>query len=68
MNTCASGSRPPFGWAARVRLGVLSVAGAVLVTVEDNGIGIANEAVDRVFEPFWRGDPARTPTEGPVSA
>jgi two-component system sensor histidine kinase BaeS len=52
---------PPGG---RVRIGVRSGAGALLVTVEDTGIGIANEAVDRVFEPFWRGDPARTPAEG----
>jgi len=30
------------------------------VTVTDTGEGIAARPVDRVFEPFWRGDAART--------
>jgi signal transduction histidine kinase len=30
------------------------------VVVEDTGEGIPPEALLRVFEPFWRGDPART--------
>jgi len=33
------------------------------VAVEDTGEGIDAEAVERVFEPFWRGDAARA-TEG----
>jgi signal transduction histidine kinase len=37
-------------------------AGLELV-VEDTGEGIAPAALDQVFEPFWRGDPARS-TEG----
>ena len=39
-------------------------AGAEIeVAVEDTGEGIDAEAVERVFEPFWRGDAARA-TEG----
>lgn len=35
------------------------------VAVEDTGEGIPLDAIDRVFEPFWRGDPARsTPGSG----
>jgi signal transduction histidine kinase len=34
-------------------------AGSVRLTVEDSGAGIPPDSVDRVFEPFWRGDAAR---------
>jgi signal transduction histidine kinase len=34
-------------------------AGSVRLTVEDSGAGIPPDAVDRVFQPFWRGDAAR---------
>jgi signal transduction histidine kinase len=30
------------------------------VVVEDSGEGIEREALQRVFDPFWRADPART--------
>lgn len=30
------------------------------VSVADSGEGIEPESIDRVFEPFWRGDSART--------
>jgi signal transduction histidine kinase len=30
------------------------------LTVEDQGDGIPAEAIDRVFDPFWSGDPARS--------
>ncbi len=36
----------------------------VLVIVEDSGEGLAPEAADRMFERFWRGDPARTSGDG----
>ena len=28
--------------------------------VADDGEGIDPEALDRIFDPFWRGDPARS--------
>jgi two-component system OmpR family sensor kinase len=30
------------------------------VVVSDDGEGIDPEALDRIFDPFWRGDPARS--------
>jgi signal transduction histidine kinase len=30
------------------------------VVVVDDGEGIDPDALDRIFEPFWRGDPARS--------
>jgi signal transduction histidine kinase len=32
----------------------------VLISVEDTGDGLGDEAVTRMFDRFWRGDPART--------
>ena len=32
---------------------------AIELAVEDSGDGIDADAVERVFEPFWRGDTAR---------
>jgi signal transduction histidine kinase len=52
---------PPGG---RITVSVTAGAGSVLVSVEDTGVGIAPEVSDRVFEPFWRGDAARTPASG----
>jgi two-component system, OmpR family, sensor histidine kinase SaeS len=38
--------------------------GAVRVTVEDEGQGLSGEALQRMFERFWRGDPARGTSAG----
>ncbi len=37
-------------------------ARAIELAVEDSGEGIVADPVDRVFEPFWRGDESRTET------
>jgi signal transduction histidine kinase len=34
-------------------------AGALRLTVSDDGEGIPKEALERIFDPFWRGDAAR---------
>jgi two-component system sensor histidine kinase BaeS len=52
---------PPGG---RICVAVGGGAGAVFVSVEDTGIGIAPEVADRVFEPFWRADEARSSVSG----
>jgi signal transduction histidine kinase len=36
----------------------------VRVTVEDTGEGIPDDSLRRVFDRFWRGDPARTREKG----
>jgi signal transduction histidine kinase len=42
-----------------VRIEARRGAGKLELAVEDTGEGIPPESLDRVFEPFWRGDPAR---------
>ena len=48
----------------KITVVVAGGAGAILVSVEDTGIGIAPEVAERVFEPFWRADDARNPASG----
>lgn len=37
-------------------------AQAVAIVVRDHGVGLATGQIDRVFDRFWRADPARSPT------
>jgi signal transduction histidine kinase len=43
----------------RVSIRAHVAADGLHVAVEDNGLGIDNDQLPRVFEPFWRADPAR---------
>jgi two-component system sensor histidine kinase KdpD len=45
---------------APVEVSVLSEDGAVLIAVTDHGAGISEVERDRIFEPFYRGEAART--------
>jgi signal transduction histidine kinase len=44
----------------RVTVSVAGAAGVTFISVEDTGIGIDPQSTERVFEPFFRADPART--------
>jgi signal transduction histidine kinase len=48
----------------QITVSVAGGAGAVFVSVEDTGIGIAPEIAERVFEPFWRVDHSRSSASG----
>jgi signal transduction histidine kinase len=43
-----------------VRIEARRLPNALEIAVEDSGEGIRPEALDRVFEPFWRGDASRS--------
>lgn len=45
-----------------VRVGVRSTTAGAVLSVADTGIGIEPSQLPHVFERFYRGDPARTPT------
>ena len=52
---------PPGG---RVSLTVTAHEGRATLVVQDSGIGIPADQIDRVFDRFYRGDPARTRVSG----
>ncbi len=54
-----------YGGSARVRL-CLPPRGMLTIEVEDDGPGIPPEELDRVFEPFHRGEPSRNRETGGV--
>jgi signal transduction histidine kinase len=43
-----------------IRVEAVRSADSLLVAVEDSGEGIASDEVTRIFEPFYRSDPARS--------
>ena len=49
-----------------IELSAATVRGEIAIRVADQGSGIPQEAVDRIFERFARADPARTRVEGGV--
>jgi two-component system, OmpR family, sensor kinase len=53
-----------YGHRARVR--VLPDFGCARVQIEDDGPGLAADALERVFDPFERGDAARDPATGGI--
>ncbi|MGP0030928.1 MAG: ATP-binding protein [Acidimicrobiales bacterium] len=48
----------------RITVSIAGGAGAVFVSVEDTGIGIGPDMAERIFEPFWRADQARSSASG----
>ena len=47
-----------------VRITTAQDADGVMLSVRDSGAGIAEEDLDRIFDPGWRGTHARTPVSG----
>ena len=54
-----------YGGCARVTL-IPPTDGVVVITVEDDGPGIPPSELERVFEPFHRGEPSRNRETGGV--
>ena len=52
------------GEIAHVRVSTEKDARGVLLKLTDDGIGVAPELLPRLFDPFWRADPARSNPAG----
>lgn len=52
------------GSGGKIRVGIREEEDAVWITVEDDGPGIPTAALTRIFERFYRVDPARSRAEG----
>jgi signal transduction histidine kinase len=48
----------------RARVGLIRDGASILVRVDDDGPGLAESEIERVFEPFHRADPSRAPSTG----
>jgi signal transduction histidine kinase len=48
----------------RITVSVAQAAGVVIISVEDTGVGIPDGTNEQIFEPFFRGDSARSPSAG----
>lgn len=48
------------GEGGKIRVKALENSGVVIITIEDNGIGIKKEVLDRVFDPFFTTRPDGT--------
>lgn len=44
----------------KIRLEVESYEKSVIISIEDNGIGLENENLEKIFDSLYRADPART--------
>ena len=62
-NLCDNAIKYSHAW-GKVKVSVLRVDDKVSLTVADNGIGIAKEDQDRIFERFYRVDKARSKEAG----
>ena len=52
------------GETAHVRIAAIRADNTVLLSVADDGIGVPEELLSRLFDPFYRTDPARTNPAG----
>jgi heavy metal sensor kinase len=54
----------PAGGGVKVRLASDAAAGRAVLTVSDSGAGIAPADIDRIFDRFYKSDPARSRHDG----
>ena len=53
-------------YAGDAQIGLVLQNGRLVITVSDNGSGIPEEMLSRVFDPYFRVDPSRNPRTGGV--